>query len=561
MSNNTPINQLDYVSYSIPDIIQAIDNILLQTNVFIDVLPSSSGQILVSWLASVTNVLLYYIERTAEEMYIQTAQKDSSVLNLVSILGYIPYRNVSATGSMNFTLSAPSLVNIYLPAKTVIQSIGGYYYSIAQSSVILAGVTTIAVPVVQGQWFSNVYTSTGNANQTYLINNTQIENSNLTITVNGVIWTPVSTFVGVVPSSQVYKLISNIDGTLTIEFGNGVFGKIPTTGQSIVVSYLQSDGANGNIFGPGVTLKLISTISDANSNPVTNLMVTNSAAIIGGANSETTDQVRINAPQVFATGQRAITKSDFKAILNNYPGVETSNVWGENDLSSPNYSAFNTIFISTVLQNWQSPTTAFNTILGQYLYNYSSITVKYSFTAPQIVQVMPYISIYALAGQSLSAIQSSVNGAFQNAFLLGITSILGQNIRYADVISQINAVSGVDYIYLTLAVYLPLVASGSNWISTAPLLNITASTVKLYTSTGLLIAQDNGVGGWTSVKSGYSISGSVNYTTGAITSTISPTQASAPYITYQQNQNGDLVVGLNQILQYFSMNTQVLTYG
>jgi len=526
---------------------------------------SGTGELLINFLVSLTNMQMYYIERTAEEMYLPTAQKDSSINNLVALLSYVPARDVSATGSVVVTNSVVDANNIYFPAQTPLLTPTGFYYNVSQSSVLLAGQSSVNIPVVEGQWFTNTYTANGLPNQSYIINNDNVENTNYSVLVNGTPWISITSWVNTTPTSTVYRLLDNFNGTLTVQFGNGVFGAIPASGQPIIITYLQSSGANGNLFTINIPMIFPNPIYDSVANPVTTLTATNVNPIIGGGNAETSAQTAYLAPQVFQAGQRAITKTDFRAIIGNYPGVATVNVWGENDLNPPNYSAFNTVFISTVLQNWESPNNTFNTALGNYLQNFSSLTVKYSFAAPQIIQVMPYVSLYVNQGYSLSAIQAAVNLVFQNEFLLGTSTLLGQNVRYADVYADMTATPGLDYSYLTLTVYLPLVASfysTFNWGQIAPLLNIVPGTVQLYTNSATLIAVDNGSGGWTSVESGYTITGSVNYsTTGSIKVDITPSQASTPYITYQQNQNGDLVVGLNQILQYYGMTTNVLQYS
>lgn len=76
--------------------------------------------------------------------------------------------------------------------------------------------------------------------------------------------------------------------------------------------------------------------------------------------------------------------------------------------------------------------------------------------------------------------------------------------------------------------------SGFNWGILTSYTNLTVGTVKLYTSTGTLLAQDNGAGSWTALASGYTITGSINYTTGVIKVNVSPSLGSAPYITYGQ---------------------------
>ena len=563
--SNAQVSPLSYVLYSIAQLTTQINQLLLQSDVWSDILTSSTGEIMVNFLVCLTNMQLYYVERTAEELYLLTAQKDSSINNIVALLNYTPPRNISATGSVVITNSVVDSNNIYFPAQTPVLTPSGYYYNVTQSSVLLGGQSTVTIPVVEGQWFNNTYSSNGLPNQTYTINNTSVENSNYAVVVNGVTWTSITTWINTTTTSQVYKVLSNFNGTLTIQFGNGVFGAIPTSGQAIIISYLQSSGANGNLFNTNVPMSFPNPIYDSTTTAITTLSATNPSPIIGGSNAQTAAETAYLAPQVFQTGQRAVTPADFEAILDNYPGVATSNVWGEKDIGAPNYSLMNKVFISTVLQNWQIPSSSFNLTVGNFLYNQSSLCVLYSFVTPQIIQVMPYVSLYVYQGYSLSAVQAAVSNVFQEQFLLGSTSVLGESIRYADVFAAMSAVPGLHYSYLTLAVYQPLALgfySNFVWGAVAPLLNITPGTVQLHSNSGVLLAVDNGAGGWTSVKSGYTFSGSINYnTTGAIKVGISPAQSSIPYITYQQAQNGDLVVGRNQILQYYNLVTNTLVYG
>ena len=46
-----------------------------------------------------------------------------------------------------------------------------------------------------------------------------------------------------------YLVKTGLSGGLDIYFGNGSFGKIPTTGASIQVEYVITEGASGNLTG------------------------------------------------------------------------------------------------------------------------------------------------------------------------------------------------------------------------------------------------------------------------------------------------------------------------
>ena len=85
----------------------------------------------------------------------------------------------------------------------------------------------------------------------------------------------------------------------------------------------------------------------------------------------------------------------------------------------------------------------------------------------------------------------------------------------------------------------PLTASfysGYDWGALTSYTNVTVGSIKLYTHGNQLIAQDNGSGGWTALASGYTVTGAINYTTGAIKVNVGPTLSQPPYITYMQGQ-------------------------
>jgi len=68
----------------------------------------------------------------------------------------------------------------------------------------------------------------------------------LTITVNAVPFTKVTTFVNSISTSEVFKVIQKSDFTFAIQFGDGTFGKIPPA-FDIIALYAFGGGADSNI--------------------------------------------------------------------------------------------------------------------------------------------------------------------------------------------------------------------------------------------------------------------------------------------------------------------------
>jgi hypothetical protein len=455
---------------------------------------------------------------------------------------------------------------------------------------IPAGGTTASVQGIQGTWMTVSYVSNGASNQTYNITDENVENSvtiNLLATVASstvanaiqqqttlmssyvvdnadgtfsiyalnnpgrsqtffvtvigssgvpVVWNQQSSFVNSTNLSTDFVLRPELNGTITVLFGNGVFGAYPLLGQTVIVNYVQSLGLAGNIFTNGTITTINSPLYYAGTNtPVSNITVTNTGSFIGGANSETIEEIRQNAPNVFATGDRAVTKADFIALIENYsPGCNVV-VYGENDITPPNYNMFNQVRICMVISNtnpppnpnisgWGGPSVTFESNLTAYLYSKSLITVRYSFLPPTIVSVIPEMTVRVNPTAAITSVQGLVEQAVQNEFVLGTTTSLGQNIYQSDIIDAVENVPGVLHCHVTLKLMKPLLAgynSNYAYATNADLLPVLTGKVELWVNT-TQIAYDDGAGGWTNIGgSGSTVSGLVEYAGVNTTSTSS----------------------------------------
>ena len=110
---------LGYTNYSFTSLVlQLQNNLIANQSAWRDMYRSGTGQMLIELFAAVGTLVNYYIERRAEETYLPTAQNYSSVVNLVSLIDYQPSRNVSSTGNIQITLSAPTINPVYVPIYT-----------------------------------------------------------------------------------------------------------------------------------------------------------------------------------------------------------------------------------------------------------------------------------------------------------------------------------------------------------------------------------------------------------------------------------------------------------
>lgn len=344
--------QLDFVNYDFDDLRLQLENRLKEQSAWKDTYRSATGSMIIELFAAVGNLVLYYVERRAEESYIGTAKNRSSIINLVRLLNYTPKRKVSATGTLRFTLTAGASVNqVFIPQYTECQTSGGMKYLVAVDNAVMPGQTYVDATAIQGSLLVITYASVGEANQTYNVADVSVENTHITVYVAGVLWTKVDSFIDSVASSTHYVLRPELDDTISIIFGDGVFGKIPGNGEEVQIKYIKSDGLAGNVYALGLITTCNSTIFDSDEN-IIDVTVSNTTTFIGGDDAETTEEIRTEAPKVFATGDRAVIRADFVSIINNYAGVADSNAWGENEENPPEYIMYNQVKLCVLLQNW-----------------------------------------------------------------------------------------------------------------------------------------------------------------------------------------------------------------
>jgi hypothetical protein len=139
--------------------------------------------------------------------------------------------------------------------------------------------------------------------------------------------------------SSVYFVSENSFGRYEIYFGNGIFGKKLTSGQTIELEYLTTRGQEANGLNSSF---IISSIND-NSNPIIReaslgLNQQNGGKVFGGSNKESNNELKINAINSFATQNRAVTADDYRSlIVSKFGYIQSASVWGGEDNIPPEY--------------------------------------------------------------------------------------------------------------------------------------------------------------------------------------------------------------------------------
>lgn len=110
----------------------------------------------------------------------------------------------------------------------------------------------------------------------------------------------------------------------TVQFGDGVRGRVPEQGRRIRVAIMRAGGGpEGNL--PPDTLKTIEAL-DLVGRPVTGLSVTQPLTLQGGDAAESLASAECRIPALFRHANRAVTADDYRQLALETPGVRQGRV-------------------------------------------------------------------------------------------------------------------------------------------------------------------------------------------------------------------------------------------
>jgi hypothetical protein len=138
--------------------------------------------------------------------------------------------------------------------------------------------------------------------------------STLEVRVNDLRWEEVPSLHGRGPRDPVYTVRLADDGTVSVQFGDGVMGaRLPTGMENVVATYRVGTGLAGLVKANQLTLLM--------TRPLGVKGVTNPLAPTGAADPETRDQARRNAPRTVLTLDRIVSLKDYEDFALAFAGI------------------------------------------------------------------------------------------------------------------------------------------------------------------------------------------------------------------------------------------------
>ena len=415
----------------------------------------SNFSVLIDTLAYNSYITAYNTNMAVNESFIDSATLRENVVSLARNIGYVPRSKKSATATISFSVNVPTGANIVklnkgLVALGSVQG-GSYVFSVPDDITITPNSQGIAnfsnISIYEGNYLTKTFTvDSSQTNQRYILPNANIDTSSIRVEVeesgSTEVYNAYTNIFDVNAQSRLFLFQEVDDERYQIMFGDNVLGRKPANGAIIRVSYIVTNGTDGNnaanfnfsgrltyIVG-GVDRDITSGIS----------LITTTQRSENGDSIESVDNIKYLAPRVYASQYRAVTPNDYKSLIPFlYPNIDSVSAYGGEELDPPEYGR---VYITVKPKNGEVLSAVVKDSIKNDLKKYTVAGIKQEFLDLKYLYVefnstVSYDSGFVsdklnLQSRILSAIETYAKSSDINSF--------GGRLKYSKLLSQIDRV-------------------------------------------------------------------------------------------------------------------------
>ena len=403
---------------------------------------SDLGVVLLELFCGVGDMLAYYLDAQAGEAFLPTARQRQNVINLCKLIGYRLDTPVAATTMLRFGLPSALDSDLTIPAGTVCKASlddGDVEFETVEDAVVPHGQLYAEVGARQGTRKTEEFAGTGERNQRCALNSTSVAQGSVRAKVGSTPWQETAFFSDSDPDSQHFQAETDgLDVTWAV-FGDGIHGSIPPTGETIAVEYLETLGSKGNI-GRGLVTDVVTPVYSGGVQ--VQLSVTNPIPATNGSDRETLDHAKLQAPAELRSLWKAVTKDDYKALAEGFPGVAKVQVLDPNDCANIRYYQVN---MAVAPDGGGLPSPLLKQQLAEYMESHKVITIEVNLFDPCYRPVAVDAEVFVYPTEDPDTVRGRIEEALVGFFSFDGMSF-GQSVYFSDVVSLIDGVRGVSHV-------------------------------------------------------------------------------------------------------------------
>ena len=441
----------------------------------------SNFSILIDTLAYNSYITAYNTNMAVNESFIDSATLRENVVSLARNIGYVPRSKKSAVAKVNFYVDVSSIsaqqvkLNAGLVALGAVQG-GSYTFSIPEDITVTPNSNGIAsfndISIYEGNYLTKTFVvDSSQANQRFVLPNANIDTSSIRVEVleqydNGATelfqYNLYTNIFDVNEKSRLFLVQEVDDEKYQIMFGDNVLGRKPRNGSIITVTYIVTDGEEGNgaanfnfagrltyLFG-GADVDITSGIS----------LLTTTQSSENGDSIESIDNIKYLAPRVYASQYRAVTPNDYKSLIPFlYPNIDSVSAYGGEELDPPE---FGKVYITIKPKNGEFLSAVAKDSIKNDLKKYTVAGIKQEFLDLMYLYVEFDSTVSYDSGfiADKSNLQTRILSAVENYAKSADINSFGGRLKYSKLLSQIDKVDdGITSNITTLVIRRNLVPS------------------------------------------------------------------------------------------------------
>ena len=304
----------------------------------------SGFAVLLDTLAYNTHYLGFNANMLANELYLDSADIRKNIVSLAKMLGYTPSSPRAPIANIDIQVNNATGASITMDKGTSFTtSVDGISYQfVTNEDVTISpsdGVYNFSnVNIYEGTLVTYRYTvDSTDVDQKFIIPSANADTSTLKVTVqNSSVDTLITTYTlasglkSLTSTSKAYFLQETESGKFEVYFGDGVIGQNLSDGNIVILEYVVTNKSEAN----GASTFALSGSIDS----FTNVSITTNSSAQGGAEAESKESIRFNAPLQYTAQDRAVTTTDYETIVKSiYPNALSVSAWGGEDDETPVY--------------------------------------------------------------------------------------------------------------------------------------------------------------------------------------------------------------------------------
>ncbi|BCV08411.1 MAG: hypothetical protein CM15mL5_1860 [uncultured marine virus] len=425
----------------------------------------SNFSVLIDTLAYNTYITAFNSNMVVNESFLDSATVRENVVSLARNIGYVPRSKSAAKATISFNIDSNDTTEVStVTLKAGLVCIGSsnditYTFSIPDD------ITTTVTPqfdaggsrtgytasfnsieVFQGTLIRKSFTVDGSLDQRFILENPSIDTSTIIVYVKddpsgadkGILFTQVDNILNIDSNSPTFLIQEIQDEKYELLFGDGIFGRKIENGKTINVSYLVTDGREGN--GPAFFSYAGNIENDSGSSSTLTSTPTISvvSAASNGGDIESVDSIKYFAPRLYSSQYRAVTARDYEAIIQQiYPNTESVSVVGGEEIDPPQ---FGTVFITIKPKNGDFVSDFDKTQILSDLKNYSLTGINQKIVDLKVLHIELESFIYYDSSRvkSVNELKTRVTNGLTTYSRSTDVNKFGGRFKYSKILSVID---------------------------------------------------------------------------------------------------------------------------